>query len=148
MSETGTPVARDQRAAARALAHADGAFAFGPSFFLQQMGRFVQEHCPNPQQHLPLVQIHLADGRTLNICHIIGVSLRWVVLAVRESGSHHDEMVVDVVPFEMIRGVSIRQRRHSEATSSIGFSQIQAPEIITAEALMSATMAPGPPDPT
>ena len=111
-----------------------------PEFLPGVFGRFVRDHCPDPKEHLPVVQIQLAGGETLDLCHIIGVSPRWVVLAVREAATHKDGMTIELVPFEIIRGVCIRTR-HAEG-ASVGFAQNRAPEIIAAETLLRAAMAP------
>lgn len=129
---------RGQRAAAAALTKADLASTFGPSFFLGHLGRFVRDHCPDPNENLPVVQVHLATGEVLDICHIVGVSPRWAMLAVRDSASHADGMAIELVSYELIQRVSIRTRRAGSA--SIGFSQIVAPEIIAPETLLRAAM--------
>ena len=128
--------------AATAFVTADLACAFGPSFFLGDLGRFVRDQCPDPKENLPAVQVHLADGQTLDVCHIIGVSPRWVMLAVRDAANHRDGMAVELVPFEIIRRVGIGTR-HAEG-ASIGFAQIQPPEIIAPETLLRAAMAAHP----
>ena len=122
--------------AAAAFTRADRASMFGPSFFLGQLGRFVRDHCPSPEEHLPMVEIRLADGQTLDLCHIVGVSPHWVMLAVRDTVSRQPDMAIELVPFEMIRGVRIRTR-HAEG-SAVGFSQHHAPAIIEAERLLGA----------
>ncbi|MBI3399795.1 MAG: hypothetical protein HY048_00120 [Acidobacteria bacterium] len=81
-------------AAVAALTRADGTCPFGPSFFLGHLGRFVRDHCPAPEEHLPTVQIRLADGQSLDLCHIVGVSPRWVMLAIRENASRPDDMAI------------------------------------------------------
>jgi hypothetical protein len=130
----------DRAAAAAALARADGACPFGPSFFLGYLGRFVRDHCPAPEEHLPMVQVRLADGEMLDLCHIVGVSPRWAVLAVRDATSHQDDMAIDLVPFEMIQSVRIRARH--AAGSAVGFAQHHTPSVITAETLIGAAMRP------
>ena len=140
------PDANDaERSAVRvAFEAADRACAFGPSFFLGQLGRFVRDHCPEPEEHLPMVQIRLADGQTLDLCHIIGVSARWVMLAVR-AARHQNDMAIEIVPFEMVRGVRIVPH-HSEGAMA-GFSQMRAPTIITAETLVERALSPRMTDP-
>ncbi|MBZ5558318.1 MAG: hypothetical protein LAO77_13690 [Acidobacteriia bacterium] len=130
----------ERAAAAGALARADSSCTFGPSFFLGQLGGFVRDHCPTPDEHLPMVQILLADGRTLDLCHIIGVSPRWVMLAVGDATGRQGEMAIELVPFEMIHGVRIRTR-HDEG-STVGFAQHHAPSVIAAETLLGAAMRP------
>ena len=126
--------------AATAFMRADLGCAFGPSFFLAHLGRFVRNHCPDPKENLPTVNVHLVDGETLDVCHIIGVSPRWVMLAVRNAASHRDGMAVELVPYESVRRVGIGTR-HVEG-SSIGFAQTQPPEVIAPETLLRAAMAP------
>ena len=123
---------------AAAFLRADVACAFGPSFFLGQLGRFVRDRCPEATENLPLVQLRLADGETVDVCHIIGVSPRWVMLAVRDEGSQRDRMAVELVPYELIRRVGIATRRGE--TASIGFSQVRPPDIIGLEALIQSAM--------
>ena len=125
---------------ASAFIRADLACAFGPSFFLGHLGRFVRDRCPHPTENLPMVEVRLVDGETLDVCHIVGVSPRWVVLAVRDAASRRDEMALKLVPYEAIHRVGISTRRAEG--SSIGFSQTRPPEIITPETLLQAAMAP------
>jgi hypothetical protein len=126
--------------AATAFTRADLACTFGPSFFMGHLGRFVRDRCPDPKENLPLVQLRLADGETLDVCHIIGVSPRWVMLAVRDAASHQDGMAIELVPYELVRRVCIRTRRAEGA--SIGFNQTRSPEIIAPETLLRAAMSP------
>ena len=126
--------------AAEAFARADLACDFGPSFFLGHLGRFVRDQCPDPKELLPLVHVHLASGEVLDVCHIIGVSPRWVMLAVRDPTNHRDGMAVELVPFEIIQRVGIATRRTEGA--SIGFAQVRPPEVIAPETLLKAAMTP------
>ena len=121
-----------------AFLRADVTCAFGPSFFLGQLGRFVRDRCPEATENLPLVQLRLADGQTVDVCHIVGVSPRWVMLAVRDEGSQRDHMAIELVPYELIRRVGIATRRGD--TASIGFSQARPPDIIGLEALIQSAM--------
>ena len=121
-----------------ALTRADLTCPIGPSFFLGQLGGLVRDRCPDPSENVPLVQIRLADGDTLEVCHIIGASPRWVMLAVADPASHHDGMAIELVPYELIWRVSICARRTQ--AGSIGFSQLRAPEIIAPETLLQAVM--------
>ena len=130
----------ERAGALRAFAGADLACPFGPSFFLRDLGRFVRDRCPDAAERLPVVQIRLADGETLALCHIMGVSPRWVMLAVHDGASHGDGMAIELVPYEMIRRVCIGTRR-AEGTA-VGFAQTRPAQIIAPEALLQAVMPP------
>ena len=132
--------AAEGRKAAEAFLTADLTCPFGPSFFLGDLGRFVRDRCPDPKENLPLVEIRLADGETLDVCHIIGVAPQWVMLAVRDPGSQHDGMAVELVPYPMIRHVRVGTRRASGST--IGFSQVRPPEVLSPETLVGAARRP------
>ena len=139
MSEQHAPSAAEPDAAVRkALSVADGVCPFGPSFFLGYLARFVRDHCPDPAEKLPVVQLVLADGAIVNVCHIIGVSAKWVMVAARDMAAHQDEMAVELLPYPLIQRVSIRARRGESA--SIGFSQASAPKIMASEALLQSAL--------
>lgn len=123
-----------------AFARADLSSAFGPSFFLTCLGRFVRDQCPDSRESLPVVELRLGGGETLVLCHVIGVSPRWAMLAVLDTRDHRGGMAVEFVPYELICGVSIRTREGEG--SSIGFSQTSEPEILAPETLLHAAMAP------
>jgi hypothetical protein len=139
------PARRDDKSerlkVATAFTTADLACRFGPSFFLGHLGRFVRDRCPDPKENLPVVQARLANGETLDVCHIIGVSPRWVMRAVRDAANHRDGMAIELVPYELIQRVCIRTRRAE--SGSIGFAETRSPEIITPETLLRAAMPPG-----
>jgi hypothetical protein len=136
-SRDGAPAS--EGSALAALHDADRAFPFGPSFFLERLHSFMRESCPDPRDSLPVVHLHLADGCTLNVCHIVGVSPHWVVLAVADAAGHGEAMAIECVPFGLIHRVAI-QARHAKSTAA-GFRQNQPPAVIAAEALLRSAMA-------
>ena len=131
----------ERAGALRAFAEADLACPFGPSFFLGDLGRFVRDRCPDAAERLPVVRIRLADGETLALCHIMGVSPRWVMLAVHDGASHGDGMAIELVPYEMIRRVHIGTRRAEGG--AVGFAQTHSAQIIAPETLVRGVLPPG-----
>jgi hypothetical protein len=121
-----------------ALARADAMCAFGPNFFV---GQLVRDHCPSPEDKLPHVQLKLADGEILDLCHVVGVSTKWVVLAVLDPGAHTHDMISVLVPFEMVQGVRIRAHQQAGA---VGFLQSHRPAVISAENLVGAAFGAAP----
>jgi hypothetical protein len=140
MSDTPMPgvEAQARSEAAKAFARADLACHFGPSFFLHYLASFVRDHCPDPGEHLPAVELRLLNSEVLRLCHVVGVSPRWVLLAVPSTGGAAGEMAVELLPYEVIGGVRIRPSEAREG--SIGFHQVRPPTIIAPEALLQAVM--------
>lgn len=116
-------------ATALALA-ADEGSAFGPAFFLTQLARFVRARCPDPDEHLPIVELALHDGSQLDLCHVIGLAPRWAALAAYEPSmsSRGQAMRTELVPYASIVRVTIRTTSASE--TRLGFSQPSPPAIV------------------
>lgn len=106
-------------------------YAFGPVFFLTHLRAFVRDHCPSPADGLPAVELALADGARLQLCHVIGVAPAWVALAViDEDGAGGRPMRTEFVPYASIARIGIRPPRGGDP--GIGFSQSGPPTILGA----------------
>lgn len=111
------------------MATIDARVPFGPGFFLTHLRAFARDRCPDPSEALPLVEIHLDNGLTLDVCHVIGVTPFWVVLAVREAKSARERpMRTELVPYVTIARVTIRPLPPGEA--HIGFDREHQPLVI------------------
>lgn len=99
--------------------------AFGPRFFLAHLGAYVRDRCPDPGEALPFVHLHLASSEVLDVCHVIGLTPRWVALAVYEATSR--AMRTELVPFESITRITISPG-HAQGTH-IGFHQETPPAL-------------------
>lgn len=98
---------------------------FGASFFLTQLGAFVQESC-SVSPGLPLVQIHLIGGEVLDLCHVIAIAPGWIALAVHDAAGER-EVRTELVPYALVMRVTIRP---SQEGSRIGFDAARTPEIL------------------
>lgn len=103
---------------------------FGPAFFLVQLRALVREQCPDPAEGLPAVQLRLADGETIDLCHIIAVGPAWVALAVHETGhpSSGPAMRTELIPYPMIARVALRSAKAE--TPHHGFDLGRAPQVL------------------
>ena len=137
-----TSVEREgQETAARDLfARWEATLAFGPSFFLAHLGAYVRDCCPDPREALPFVHLHLASGEVLDVCHVIGLTPRWVALAVYEAPSH--AMRTELVPYEVITRIAISPGQAQG--SHIGFHQEAPPVQETAEETLQKAAVAGP----
>lgn len=124
----------------------DSGAPFGPGFFLGQLGAFARDRCPNPAEMLPSVELHLATGEVLDLCHVMGLAPAFVALAVREGrsgiGTDAAAMRTELIPYALIARVTIRPARGTGTGPHVGFNPEHAPEILpqvqTPEALLRA----------
>lgn len=112
--------------------------AFGPAFFVEQLAAFLRDHCPAPAERLPHVELVLASGDAISICHVIAVGPRWCAVAARVHDGHAAEMHVELVPYEMIVRVTIGPP--VARSRGIGFDQC-APPIVVEEAPVSPELS-------
>jgi hypothetical protein len=113
-----------------ALAEASMRHPFGPAFFLTQLRGFAGEKCPDPAVDRPMVEIHLGDGESLDLCQVIGVTPNWVALAVRDSDEDDNtqRMRTEFVPFEAIARVTLRASRPE--SPHLGFEHHRMPKVL------------------
>lgn len=125
----------------------DARCPFGPLFFVSQLRGFIRDRCPDPRIGLPVLELHLADGQALDVCHVVAIAPAWVALAVYEcspSGSAR-KMRTEIVPYGMIARITVSTERASG--HPLGFDANHAvtlvvesgePERSAEEALLSA----------
>lgn len=105
--------------------------AFGPIFFLKQLRAFIRDRCPDPSEALPSVQVHLAEGEILDVCHIIGLAPRWLALAAidMERPAASPRMRTEIVPYWHILRITVRPA--GPETGHIGFEVDHGAELLT-----------------
>lgn len=114
---------------------------FGPAFFLTQLAAFVRDCCPAPAEALPHVQMHLAGGEVLELCHVIALARRWGAFAIIDTGEGEGErpMRTELVPYEMLARITVRASPGRGA--HIGFHQASPPAVHVSPEEMLQTAA-------
>lgn len=112
---------------------------FGPGFFLGQLRAFARDRCPDPAEGLPSVQVHLASGEVLDLCHVVGLGPAFVALAVREGEGEAMRMRTELVPYRLIARVSIG----SPGGRHVGFEADRAPRMLATHGPLSPEAALG-----
>ena len=132
------------RAALQELALTEARCPFGPRFFLGQLAAFVRNHCPDPAEHLPQLELW-ASGERISVCHIVAITPYWIAIAAR-SDIEDSKMRTELVPYESIGRVTIG--RAPAGTRSVGFDVERRPVVIDTkgmspeEALASVAQSP------
>lgn len=102
---------------------------FGPGFFLGQLRAFARDQCPDPAEGLPAVQLHLAGGEVLDLCHVVGLGPAFVALAVLEAEGEPGRMRTELVPYQLVVRVTVRP---PGGRGHVGFDVGHAPRVLTA----------------
>lgn len=113
-----------------ALVALAGQWPFGPAFFLSQLSAFVRDGCADPKQGLPVVEVHLADGDVLDLCHVIGIAPVWIALAVNNLDAKEGEpaMRTELVAYARIVRITVSGPRTD--APRIGFLHDHVPSVM------------------
>ena len=115
----------------REFAEADAICAFGPSFFLRQLRAFLRDRCPDPSEALPSVQLHLAEGEIIEVCHIIGLAPHWLAVAAIETVRpvSSPSMRTEVIPYGLVSRITVRPVR--PGPGHVGFEESHGCGLLT-----------------
>ena len=92
---------------------------FDPGFFCEMLPGRVGALCPAPSNNTHVVYLHLTDGTTLDVCHVVKLAPLWIAVAAFRDVPSCDEMDIQFVPYSTIHRVAVTSRGTSERT--IGF---------------------------
>lgn len=92
---------------------------FDGPFFQTILPDRIQAACPGSSGAIPVVLLQLADGRTLDLCHIDLLTPHWMAVEAFRDTVSCEEMDVVFVPYEMIALVTLSRR--SPAQRRVGF---------------------------
>jgi hypothetical protein len=98
---------------------------FGPAFFATVLGDRVRAACDGQPEHVPVVELHLADGLTLDLCHILGVEPQWLAVQAYRDRETCEEMDLVFAPYGLITRVTVSMWQPSQRP--IGF-QLTRPD--------------------
>ena len=133
--EQDSPPAKAIESFEQALRATEARCPFGPSFFATHLRKLIRDHCPDPNESMPLVEIHLLGGEVLDVCHIIGLGPAWLALAVfeRSAKATPQTMRTELVPYGTVMRITISQKGAGE--SRIGFNLAHTPFVVHASAI-------------
>lgn len=93
---------------------------FAPTFFVTALRERVRAECDGHPEAVPVVELHLADGATLDICHIPAIEPQWLAAQVYRDLETCEEMDLMFVPYGLITRVTVSMWHPSQRR--IGFT--------------------------
>lgn len=98
---------------------------FGPAFFATVLHDRVRAACDGHPELVPVVELHLADGLTLDLCHIPDLEAQWLAAEAYRDRERCEEMDLVFVPYGMITRVTVSMWHPNQRP--IGFDLAAAP---------------------
>lgn len=80
---------------------------FGPEFFATVLAARVHAACDGHPDGVPVVELHLADGMTLDVCHIPAIERQWLAAEVYRDKETCEEMDLMFVPYAFLTRVTV-----------------------------------------
>lgn len=103
-TEVDASQAGDEQELARLLAVGP---PFGPAFFATILADRVRAACEGQPEHVPVVELQLADGLTLDLCHVPGIEPQWLAVQAYRDRETCAEMDLVFVPYALITRVRV-----------------------------------------
>ena len=92
---------------------------FDANFHRSVLPEWIKTQCEGKPEGIPVVELRLADGALLDLCHIVNLADQWMAVAhFRDLGSC-DEMDLAFVRFETVVRVDLSM--HDPRSRRIGF---------------------------
>jgi len=100
---------------------------FDVGFYARVFPDLVQQECRRQAGKVPVVQFHLLDGSTLDICHVVQLGENWMVVAFFRDPETCEDMDFEVLPYELV--VRITVSFHHPKSRRLGFALAESPEL-------------------
>ena len=92
-------------------------FPFGLQFFQQVLPDRVRAACDGYPDDVPVVELHLADETTLDLCHVSALEPAWFAANVFRDRETCEDMDMVFVPYPLVARVTVSLRHRSQRTA-------------------------------
>jgi hypothetical protein len=93
---------------------------FEPNFYQTVLPDRVRQECAQRPSHVPVVEFRLADGITLDVCHIVHLADKWLAVAYFRDSSACQDMDIAFLGYEMVLRVMLSL--HDPRARRLGFT--------------------------
>jgi len=92
---------------------------FDGQFYQAMLPDAVKQQCQMNPGHVPVVELHLGDGITLDLCHIVALAPMWFAVAYFRNPTEGDEVEQAFLPYPLVQWISLSA--HPPHVRHIGF---------------------------
>ncbi len=117
---------------------------FDANFYRMALPESVRQACDGQPEHVPVVELHLPDGLTLDLCHIETLADTWLTVVYYRNPTEGSEVDTAFLPYPLVQWVTVSM--HPPHVRHIGFDVARS---VAASLVVPAPGAPiAPPLPT
>lgn len=92
---------------------------FDAKFYQAVLPESVQQHCSATPEHVPVVELHLPDGTTLDVCHIETLADTWFAVVYFRNLMAGDDVDRAFLPYPLVQWITVSA--HPPHVRRIGF---------------------------
>lgn len=92
---------------------------FDANFFRMVLPESVRQACQGQPEHVPVVELHLPDSLTLDVCHIETLASTWLAVAYYRNPNENSDVETAFLPYPLVQWVTISV--HPPHARHIGF---------------------------
>ncbi len=93
---------------------------FDANFYRSALPERVEQQCAMKTGQIPVVELRLTDGTTLDICHIIHLAEPWFAVAYYRYPANCDDMNLAFLPYQVVARVVLSM--HDPRSRRLGFN--------------------------
>ncbi|MBI2166010.1 MAG: hypothetical protein HYU29_06360 [Chloroflexi bacterium] len=93
---------------------------FDASFYRETLPERVTVECQSRPDAVPVVNLHLANGQVLDLCHIVHLGDAWLTVQYFRDVQACDDMDLAFLPYGLVTLVTVSL--HHPTSRRIGFS--------------------------
>jgi hypothetical protein len=120
----------------------EGTMAFDTRFYLAALPSYIQQRCTVREGDVPVLQLHLADGTQLDLCHIVSLADSWFTVAYFRNPEESGDADEAFLPYGLVQWITLAF--HPPHVRHIGFDVARSREAALASARAAAGLPPGP----
>jgi len=97
---------------------------FDSDFYTAVLPDLIKDVCPAGLSDVPIVELRIADGTILDVCHILYLGPSWLAAACYPSLGPSSQMITEFVRYEFITRVTVSLQEIQ--TRKLGFDLLKS----------------------
>lgn len=98
---------------------------FDANFYRSVLPWWIKTQCEGKPEGIPVVELRLADGAVLDLCHVVNLAEQWMAVSHFRNVTNCEEMDMAFVRLETVMRIDLSM--HDPKSRRIGFDVTRVP---------------------